>query len=576
MTDPQAKRILFSYARRQWRVLSFALLAFILAAMVEPVLPALFKSLLDSGFEAGLTYPLWMVPVAVIGLFVLRSVVNYAGAYAMHAASTAMVLNLRCDLMRVILCADSHLFNELSPGRVTAKLIDDPQLVAQNLSSAIVSMIRDTATLLFLILYLIYLNPALTGLAFVAMPLLALAVDRVQKRLRRVNQAQYAARMDLVTAVEDNTRAWRVVRTFGATELEFQRFERQARHFRHMTLKQAAAASLITPLTQVVAAIGVSVVLTMAVWQVSQGQATVGEFVSFITALLMVISPMRHLSDLVPAINGALTNAKGAFELLQVPAERDDGTLTLAHCAGHVAFENVVLQYPGATQAALSGLNLCIAAGQTVALVGPSGAGKSSVIAALLRFANLQSGQITLDGTPINDLTLASLRQHFAVVSQDIVLFDGSIAENVAYASQTGIDRQRVEDCLRNANLWEHVQKLPAGIDTSVGTNGNKLSGGQRQRLAIARALYRDASIWIFDEATSALDTDSEEVVQRSIEHLRHSKTLIMIAHRLSTVRHADSIAVLAEGRVVEQGNHAQLMAQHGVYASMVRLQTAD
>ena len=266
----------------------------------------------------------------------------------------------------------------------------------------------------------------------------------------------------------------------------------------------------------------------------------------------------------------------GAFQLIDAPIEPDNGTKTLPTCQGNIAFKHVSLQYEGASVPALNDLNLNIKAGETIALVGSSGAGKSTVVSTLLRFAYPNAGEITLDGIPIDQLKLASLRRHFAVVSQDIILFEGSIAANVAYASPAGLDRDKVEKCLRAANLWTHVATLPDGMDTNVGTNGSKLSGGQRQRLAIARALYRDAAIWIFDEATSALDSESEAVVQRSIEDLRGSKTLILIAHRLSTIRNADRIYVMSEGKVVEEGSHTELLAQGGMYAGMVKIQSAN
>ena len=298
-----------------------------------------------------------------------------------------------------------------------------------------------------------------------------------------------------------------------------------------------------------------------------------GQFVSFITALLMTISPMRHLSDVFQPVAGALVAARGAFELLAEPSEPDSGRQDMPVCKGEIHFKQVTVQFDGAAQPALNGFELHIPAGHTIALVGASGAGKTTVVNALLRFAEIQAGDIQVDGRSIADLQLASLRRHFAVVSQDIVLFDGSVAQNVAYASPEGIDRDKVQKCLQAANLWEHVSSMPAGMDSPIGVNGSLLSGGQRQRLAIARALYRDAAIWIFDEATSALDSESEAVIQKSIETLRGNKTIILIAHRLSTVRHSHRICVLSEGTVYESGTHQELMARKGVYAAMVERQ---
>jgi len=575
-TLSETAQVLITYARQQWRMLGLALLFFIIGAAFEPMVPALFKKLLDSGFKEGLDYPLWLVPVIIIGLFLARGLANFAGAYAMNSATSAIVLSLRRDLMRSLLRADAKLFTSISPGLAVTKVINDPQFAAQTLGGSMISLIKDATTLIFLVGYLVYLNWQLTLLSMVTLPLLGLTVKLVQKRLAKVGEAQYQAQQKLVGTVDDNARAWKVVRTFDAADFELRRFDEQAVTHRRMTMKQVAASSLVTPTTQVVAAIGISIIITLALWQASQGSQTVGEFVSFITALLMAVSPLRHLTDVYQPFNNALITLRGALELMHAPPEPDLGTREMPHCSGDVRFDNVWLSYEGAHAPALKGLNLHIPAGQTVALVGSSGAGKSTVVNTLLRFANPTQGQILLDGVPIDALKLASLRRHFAVVSQDIVLFEGSIAENVAYASPDGLDRAKVERCLRAANLWAHVSAQPDGMDMQVGTNGTKLSGGQRQRLAIARALYRDAAVWIFDEATSALDSESEAVVQRSIEDLRGSKTLILIAHRLSTIRNSDMIYVMAEGQVIEQGAHADLMSLGGTYAGMVRIQSAQ
>ncbi|MDD2729347.1 lipid A export permease/ATP-binding protein MsbA [Malikia sp.] len=564
------------YAKRQWRMLGASLVFFLLSSAVEPVIPALFKKLIDSGFQEGLKFPLWSVPVIIIGLFLVRGVFNFSGTYVMTSATSAMVLDLRRDLMRALLRADAKLFTQVSPGLAVTKVISDPQSASQVIGNSLITFVKDATTLLFLVGYLLYLNWQLTLLSFISMPLLGITIKLVQKRLGKVGEAQYRSQQRLVNTVDDNARAWRVVRTFDAADFELKRFDAEAAQFRRMTLKQVATSSLVTPATQVVAAIGVSIIITLALWQASQGSATVGEFVSFVTALLMTISPMRHLTDVYQPITGALITARGAFSLMDAPQEPDHGTQDLPHCQGRIDFNQVKVQYEEAATPSLDGLDLHIAPGQTVALVGSSGAGKTTVVNTLLRFAHVNSGEVLLDGQPIESLKLASLRRHFAVVSQDIVLFDGSIAQNVAYASPLGVDRAKIEQCLRAANLWNHVSKLPEGMDALVGTNGSMLSGGQRQRLAIARALYRDAAIWIFDEATSALDSESEAVVQRSIEDLRHAKTLILIAHRLSTIRNADLICVMSEGRIIEQGSHEALMAKNGAYAGMVRIQSAN
>lgn len=572
----ETSRRLIAYAKPHWRRLAAALAFFTAGAAVEPIIPALFKALIDSGFQEGLKYPIWIVPIVIIGLFLARGTLNFCGTYVMTSAITSTVRDLRRELMRALLRADATLFTKLSPGLAVTKVINDPQGASQILGNSLISIIKDATTLIFLIGYLVYLNWQLTLISFISMPLLGVTLKYVQRRLNKVGEAQYQSQQRLINTVDDNARAWRVVRTFDAAAVELKRFDAEADVHRRMTMKQIATSSLITPASQVIAAIGVSIIITLALWQASKGSSTVGEFVSFVTALLMTISPMRHLTDIYQPITNALITARGSFELMDTPPEPDNGVLDMPKCTGDIAFNDVVVQYEAASQPALSNFNLHISPGQTIAFVGASGSGKSTVVNTLLRFANIQSGSILLDGVSIEDLKLASLRKHFAVVSQDIILFEGSIAQNVAYASPIGIDRDKVEQCLRAANLWNHVCTMPEGIDSDIGTNGTKLSGGQRQRLAIARALYRDAAVWIFDEATSALDSESEAVVQRSIEDLRHSKTLILIAHRLSTIRNADVICVMSEGSIVEQGSHAELIALDGMYASMVRIQSAN
>ncbi|MEY4764591.1 MAG: hypothetical protein RI907_1264 [Pseudomonadota bacterium] len=576
MTLKEAGQKLMTYLRPHWKMWGASFAFFTLGAAVEPIIPALFKKLIDSGFQAGLQYPIWIVPLIIIGLFFVRGLLNFCGTYTMEYGVTAVVLDLRKDLMRALLRADAKLFNQISPGVAVSKVISDPHNSVDVMGRTAISVIKDAMSLMALVGYLIFINWQLTLISFVSMPLLAVSIKQVQKRLKKVGQAQYESQQRLVSTVDDNARAWRVVRTFDAGAFEQARFDRDATEYRRWTLKQVTTSALVTPMTQVVAAIGVSIIITLAILQASKGGSTVGDFVSFVTALLMTISPMRHLTDVVQPVAGALITARGAFELINTPPEPDHGTKDMPTSRGQLTFEDAQVQYEDAPKPALTDFNLVIPAGQTVAFVGASGAGKSTVVSTLLRFAHLDKGRILLDGENIEDLKLASLRRHFAVVSQDIVLFQGSVAQNVAYASAQGIDRAKVEQCLRAANLWQHVSALPEGMDANIGANGGKLSGGQRQRLAIARALYRDASVWIFDEATSALDSESEAVVQQSIESLRHSKTLILIAHRLSTIRNADIICVMSEGRIIEQGSHAELIALNGTYTNLVRIQSAD
>ena len=369
--------------------------------------------------------------------------------------------------------------------------------------------------------------------------------------------------------------AWRIVRLHGAAPAQAGRFERHALTLRRVLLKAAASAGVMTPLTQLFTAVALSAVIVVALWQSSSTGSTVGGFVAFITAMLMLVAPVKHLSDVMAPITRGLAAIERGMELLDTsPAEvggshQDGATATRAR--GHLQLQDVVLRYGGDQAPALDGLTLDVAAGETVALVGPSGAGKSSLINLLPRFVAPTGGRILLDGVPLDDWQIDALRRQFALVSQDVVMFNDSISANVALGAE--VDAARVRAALAGANLLEFVDGLPQGADTVIGHNGNQLSGGQRQRLAIARALYKDAPILILDEATSALDSESERAVQTALDALMRGRTTLIIAHRLSTIEHADRIVVMEAGRVAEQGSHTALLAASGLYARLHAMQ---
>ncbi len=565
---------LLGYVRPYRTGAVLGILSFFLSAAIEPAIPALLKQLVDDGFKPDMGFAIWLVPLIVIGLFAVRGLLAFSGSYLMAWSTSLAVLALRTDLMHSIMRADASLFNHLSPGVAASRVINEPQNATSSLTGALITLLRDGTTLIALLGYLLYLNWQLTLVSFTTMPLLFYVVRKVQKRIIAVGGQSYESQIRLVGIVDDIARAWRVVRTFDASDFERDRFATEARRLRQSTMKSAAAGATMTPLTQIVASMGVALIISLALLEASRGGATVGEFVAFITAMLMTISPMRHLTDVTQPIVGGLIQARGSFELMDTPPEPDEGRREIENCAGHLQFDQTTVVYPGSDVPALARLALDIPAGRTIALVGPSGSGKTTVVSTMLGFVAPASGRVLLDGIDIADLRKASLRRQFAVVSQDIVLFPGTIEDNVAYAQ--ALDPARVETALRAANLWDFVQSLPDGVRTIVGADGSRLSGGQRQRLAIARALYREAPIWVFDEATSALDTESERIVQQSIEQWQGSKTLILIAHRLSTVRKADVIYVLADGRVVEGGSHEALMERSGLYAGMVQAQALE
>ena len=512
-----------------------------------------------------------MVPIVLIGLFAVRGLFTFCGQYMLNWTISRTVMDIRTALLQVLLRADARVYTSLQPATAVTKVVNDPQHVITLIAGARITILRDGLPALALMGFLFFINWKLTLLSLITVPGLAFVVRKVNRRVRRMGSWAYDAQLRLVSVIEDVTRAWRVVRSFDAADYERRRFAERAREVQRSTLKTAASNAMAQPLSQLMASVGISIIVSLALYQSRVNGTGVGEFASYVAALLFMSSRLRHLSDVMQPITNALVVARGCMGLLDTPPEPDTGTRELRDVRGDIVLQQVTLRYPGANRDALAAMDLHIPAGRTTALVGSSGAGKSSVVNLLLGFERPDSGRILLDGVPIDELTKANLRRQFAVVSQDIVLFDLSIADNIAYAQER--DDAKLEQVLRAAALWDFVQSLPEGLDTTVGANGSKLSGGQRQRLAIARALYKDAPVWIFDEATSALDTESERAVQQALEQLQGRKTLIVIAHRLSTIRRADCIQVLADGQVVESGDHDALMARDGVYAGMVKVQ---
>jgi subfamily B ATP-binding cassette protein MsbA len=552
--------------------LSLALLGMILTASTEPMLPAILKVLLDRGFVDKPTLALWMVPVGVIGVFVLRGISTFTTTYMMTWVTTMLLSDLRAQMFRRLLNVPGSFYNGTSVGKVINSMMFEAQQIIDMVRNVITSLIRDTLTVAVLMGYLLWVNWQLTIIALVLLPLTAIVVRKTSRRVRRLTTEYLEVNAELTQVIEETTRAQQVIKIFGGHAYENARFEKRITTLRRYSMRMAATLATTVPITQIMAASAVAAVIVIALVQSSQGNATAGGFVSFITAMLMLLAPLKRVTEVNGPLQRGLSAAEAVFGLIDAAPEREDGATLASRAKGRLEFIDVGFSYPGQSQPALSHIDLVIEPGETVAFVGMSGGGKSTLVSLVPEFHRVDSGEIRLDGAPIAGLSLESLRGQIAMVSQNVVLFDDTVAANIAYGDETP-DRRRIEAAARAAHLDDVIKGLPQGLDTPVGDNGMRLSGGQRQRLAIARAIYKDAPVLILDEATSALDSESERAVQSALDGLMRNRTTLVIAHRLSTIERADRIVVLVGGRIVETGSHAALLAANGVYANLYHLQ---
>jgi len=561
-------RRLAPYFGNQRGIWAIAVLATLIAALTEPMIPALFQPLLDKGFSEN-KLPLWAIPAAVVGLFTVRGMANFVAQYALSRLTNDGMEKLRSQLFAQLMKADLSLFSKQSASALSNTLVYEVQNGSSQLVSAVIALARDGFTLIALLGYLMWLNWKLTLVVFTVAPGLSWIMKALSRRLYKLTKESQNATDNLAYVVEENVLAHRVVRLQGGQAHQIARFAQLAQVLRRLALKTTVASAAMTPLTQIMAALSLSMVLVLALYQSQNGAsgATVGGFVAFITAMLMLVAPIKRLAEISSPITRGLAALERGLTLIHEAKEETQGDYTSTRAQGAVSWQEVHLKFTAEGQPALSGVNLEVSPGETVALVGASGAGKTTLIQLLPRFVQASSGKVCIDGVPIQDWALDSLRRQIAMVSQDVVMLNDTVAANVCLGHDA--NRDRIQASLEAANLWSHVSQMPQGMDTLLGHNASQLSGGQRQRLAIARALYKDAPILILDEATSALDNESERLVQDALQKLMQGRTTLIVAHRLSTIEHADRVVVMEQGRIVEQGAPAHLLASGGAYARL-------
>ncbi|MDR4125988.1 lipid A export permease/ATP-binding protein MsbA [Yanghanlia caeni] len=567
-------RRIYGRLGKYWKAVVLAIVLVSISAATQPTLAIITKPLLDEGFTGAKPYYVWAIPLAVIGLILLRGITSYTSAYLLAWVANNMLLGIRRDMFDRLLGMSDEDYKRSDTGRLLNRFTIDAGNVTEYATEVITVLVRESLVVLALLVVLLYMSWQLTLIVLVVMPVSVYTARLFIRRLRSINRDTISMNAELTRVVQESIDGQRVVKLFDGYERESGRFAYVNARLRRFAMRAASADAAMSPVSQFFIAVAVAAVIAVALYQANHGGLTVGSFAAFMAALGQIFDPVKRLTKIAGSMQRMLVSAESVFTLVDSLPEKDTGTIELQEpVKGRIEFRNVTHRYEGASNDVLKGISLTVEPGQTVALVGRSGSGKTTLVNTIPRFVVPVSGEVRIDGHDVRDITLASLRRQLALVSQDVVMFDGTIADNVGYGSLHEASRQEIRDALQAANLLEFVDSLPQGIDTPVGENASQLSGGQRQRLAIARALIKNAPILILDEATSALDNESERQVQASLERLMAGRTTLVIAHRLSTVQKADLIVVMDEGRIVEQGRHDELLASNGVYASLYRMQ---
>ena len=573
MTPSDLYRRLLKYVKPYWLVFSAAILAMAVFAATETGLAAMMKPLLDGSFVEHDPQTIKLLPFALIILFLIRGLANFFTAYGLGWIARNIIKNLREEMFESLITLPSSFYDQSTSGQLMSKLLYDVEQVATATTDAILTLIRDTLTIIGLLAWMIYLNGMLSLIILTTVPIIGYFVYKISTRFRSISKNIQDSMGDVGHICNEVIDGHREVKTFSSQSYETKRFDKVNQKNRQQRMKKIATEAISQPLIQLVAVLGLSVVIYLATLPEMLEAISVGSFISFITAMFMILTPLKRLTKVNSKLQAGIAASHSIFSLLDQTPELDTGTKALDNAQGDIKYQQVNFQYNDENGTVLNNISFHAKTGQTIAFVGQSGSGKTTLVGLLARFYQINSGKILLDDIDISKFKLNDLRDQMTFVDQRVVLFKGTVADNIVYGHQEYVSNERIVEAAKSAHAWEFIEKLPQGLATHIGQNGVLLSGGQRQRIAIARALLSDAPILVLDEATASLDTEAERHIQAALETLIKQRTTLVIAHRLSTIEKADKIIVMHQGKIVETGTHNSLITKGQHYAELHRLQ---
>ncbi|HDM8041961.1 TPA: lipid A ABC transporter ATP-binding protein/permease MsbA [Vibrio campbellii] len=573
-TTWQTFKRLWQFIRLYKSGLIVAVIALVINAISDTYMISLLKPLLDEGFGSAESDFLRTLPLIVFAMMFIRGVSGFVSTYCLSWVSGNVVMQIRRMVFNHFMHMPVSYFDKEKTGNLLSRITYDSEQVSAATSSALVSIVREGASIIGLLVLMFYNSWQLSLVLFAVAPVVAWGIGIVSKRFRKISKNMQTMMGHVTASAEQMLKGHKVVLSYGGQDIEGKRFEKVSNQMRQQSMKLVTAQAAANPIIQMIASIAIVVVLYLASIDSIKEQLTPGTFTVVFSAMFGLMRPLKALTNVTSQFQRGMAASQTLFALVDLEPEKNEGKFTVERANGHVAVKEVSFTYEGAEKPALENVSFDIPKGKTVALVGRSGSGKSTIANLFNRFYDVSGGSITLDGHDIRDYELKNLREQFALVSQNVHLFNDTIANNIAYATEDQYTREDIERAAKLAHVTEFVSKMEDGLDTMIGENGASLSGGQRQRVAIARALLRDAPVLVLDEATSALDTESERAIQSALDELQKDKTVLVIAHRLSTIENADEILVVDEGSIVERGNHAELIAKKdGAYAQLHRIQ---